>query len=739
MDKSFLKNSGKDNSSESRILQFLESQFGNSFDGVTKRYLFEKNKNNNSVYQLVERGNLIDATTKVKEIYKSQGLDQTKVPTPQEIVEAIKMAIDIENEPGQAPKEEEPAVDPVESEESEKVNNFDEEKYENIINETYHKLSDPEKYKDTIEKDLVEYIKASLAIELGSDDTEVVNIEDTIDAYGELLNNVNPDTLPTAVWLLPRIKTKVGEKLEKIREKIQKARKENDSSGVIENTIDEINYYESINSAIEVLENSLNPKDEEIEEIDTSVTKVDIELTDTKNPGVVDSAAEEKLTDAEITPHEKLEDYFFKKGVSQIIVHGVEIENKIKDGEHGLVPKMDLDVDSALMVLDEIGVKYKSGAKCTWIHPEAKLVEPSKGQAYFEYNGEKTFLTKGTVIFDVGKSNGFKPLPGDVFMFDHHGEAGSEPTSTTQILIENLEQLNQYKDGKKEFPIFLKSYAELVTKIDNLSMDRDMDIDEFKNNYANTMYALAPLVYGKNRRMLMDIYKKYPNISMDAFTDRENEYIVGVREYTSTDDHRSGFKDIKIYSEIPENNNLDYVYENFTIKDLVENQQHALDLSIKEINFHTQKMFRDGLKIDSEILGRTVFIDQEKYDYSDSNGKIRKFNDYSGNTFGALTAYNMGYDSMIILNRDRGNHIFVSSKNPNGLRQFAKNLKIYYSNAIIVRDSMLILRDKEIKTENPENVRNAIIDSAQIDGFNPGDYLEEVDRFIKQSKKSKSK
>jgi len=608
---------------------------------------------------------------------------------------------------------------------------------EGIINSKYESLSNPEKSPNTLEDDFIAYAKANYELNNPGEDNHV---DDLIDAYYEILVEYkSPDTLPALVELLPKAKNLVEfniVKYKKEKENLTKGKKVENSEEQIDLYIE---YYETAREEIDLFEQSLQNDGQEniniVDEnfVDPGTEAQDFEIQPSSSGKNKEEEVNSKIEKKELTPHEKFEDYLFKKGIKQIIVHGQDYQDK--NGNTKLVSKMDFDIDSALQVLDEVGVKFANGAKCTWVHPQSRMEREKNGRAYFMIDGEKMYLPKGTMIIDTGGTNGFNVEDGDIFTLDHHGDSSSEETSATKILVENLKQLPRYINGDSTYSEFLNNYAELVTKIDNLSMNTDMEFEDFKKNYANTMYALEPLVYYKNKKMLMDIFRKYPNISLDGFTEEEKKYVVGVKEFTGPEDKRTGFQGIKIYSAIPENSNENYWYDEFTIGDLVENQQNEARESVREINYHAQKMFRDGLTVDSKIMGRTIFIDVENWEYKDKRtGKLKKIKDYTDNSFGAFTAYSMYYDTMIILNRGKGNQIFISSKNKEGLKKFSENLSLYYDNGIIVRDSMYILRDPKMKNENVNNVREAIIDSAGLNGFKEEELSKEIQELLAKAR-----
>lgn len=640
---------------------------------------------------------------------------------------------------------------------------------EEIINSKNESLSDPEKSPDTLEDDFIAYAKATYELDNPEDNNYV---DDLIDAYYEILTEYKgPDTLPALVKLLPKVKVGIVDKIKKFKKEKESLKKGKNVSNSIEQIDMYIEYYESAKEEIDFFEQSLQNNDEESDKdiVDANFMGPDIQSQDfeipqdtteeakdeeiDKNNLNSNGVAEEdkknedeevvtpKVEKKELTPHEKFEDYLFKKGIKQIIVHGQDYQDK--NGNTKLVSKMDFDIDSALQVLDEVGVQFTTDAKCTWVHPQSRMEREKNGRAYFMIDGEKMYLPKGTMIIDVGGTNGFNIEDGDIFTLDHHSDSSDNETSSTKILVENLKELPRYINGDSTFPEFLDNYTELVTKIDNLSMDTNMEFEDFKKNYANTMYALEPFVYYKNKRMLMDIFRKYPNINLNGFTEEEKKYVVGVKEFTKQEDKGFTSKKVNLYSEIPkikktpEDPNEEFKYEEFTIGDLVENQQNAVENSIKDINYHTQKMFRDGLTVDSKIMGRTIFVDVENWEYVDKRtGKIKEFKDYTNN-FGAVTAYNMYYDTMIILNRKEGNRIFISSKNKEGLQQFSENLSLYYDNGIIVRDSMYILRDPKMKNEDVNNVREAIIDSAGLNGFKEDELSKEIQELLVKARSIK--
>lgn len=729
------------------IVSFLYETLFSHYSSGALRFITEDTKGGKSVLQLIEKDNLKDAQDKIDQIYKAYNIDE-KTFSKDQLIDTIKTVIDLYKEnPANSldslestvlPKEE--VEDPIENTETEQPV-FNEKEMEEIVNNLYEKISKPELNQHTLSQDFISYARASLALDLETNDQSKIGINDLIDAYNEVLKDQNNlDLRKTLVWLLPQIEEELKLRRLVLNEEILKIRKDDSLSGNFDDLMDSIAQCDELENNIVSFKETLDPilVEDEKDTIYTTTVYVTSSL-----PASIDSKTsivtkeDTKEDTLEKTPQEKFEDLIFKKGINKIVIHGGMIESKKPENGWLLTPRVDFDADSAIMILDELGVKYNKGATSTWVHPEAKLKEDKKGNHYFEYKDEKIYLEDGTVVFDVGKSNGLKMLKDTVFVLDHHGDGSNEITSTTKILVESVEGFKKYQDKKENFPEYLKNYAELVTLVDNLSMDTDMGREEFEKKYALTMPALVPLLYYKNPKMLLDIFKKYPDISINGFSKKELKYPVGVREYTSVDDNRNGFSGINIYSEIPKNYNPKYVYEEFTIGDLVQNQQKVVENSIKEIDYHIQKMFKDGLKTNSPITGKTVFINQESFKYIDYKGAVKKYNTYIGNSFGASTVYNMGYDTMIILNKDKGNQIFVSSKNHQGLKKFADNFKIYYDNAVTVRDSMFILRDINLKNENSEYLRNAIVDSAKIDGFDIGDFNKTIDDLIKEIKENK--
>ncbi len=718
------------------VISFLYETLGSNYTAGVLRFILDDTKGANSVLQLIEKGKLEEANNKIDKIYEAYSVDNKNF-SKEDLIETIQTAIELYKEDSES----ESNLKNVSQSEIEKKD-FNETEYENIFNDLYVKLSDPESYKNSIEKDFISYAQAYKALETKEGDKEKLGVNNIIDAYNEILiNQNNPDTRASLVWFLPKVEKEIGIYQIKLNEEIIKIRTGEKQDKTFDELMSEIEKYQDIKNRVIDFKNTLETITVE-DEKDTvytttvySTSSLPVSI-DPKNPVEI---KEEDSTEAiiEKTPQEKFEDLIFKKGIITIIIHGEMIESKKTDNAWFLKPKLDFDADSAIMILDELGAKYNKGYNYTWVHPEARLKEDKSGNFYFEYNNEKIYLTDGTVVFDVGKANGLKMLKDGVFVLDHHGDANNDTTSTTQILVETAQDFKKYKDKKEKFPEYLKNYAELTTMVDNLSMDTDMGRENFIKNYANTMPALVPLLYYKNPKILLDFFKKYPNVSLDGFSKKELKYTVGVREYTSLSDNRTGFMGINIYSEIPEKHNPNYIYEEFTIGDIVENQKKVVENSVKEIDYHIQKMMSDGLKTTSPFLGKTVFIDQKVFKYIDKNDNIKEYRTYMGNSFGASTVYNLGYDSMVLLNRDKGNQIFVSSKNKEGLKKFADNLKVYYDNAVIVRESMFILRDKNLKNVNPEYIRNAIIDSAQIDGFDIGDFNKTVDDLINEIRENK--
>ena len=110
--------------------------------------------------------------------------------------------------------------------------------------------------------------------------------------------------------------------------------------------------------------------------------------------------------------------YFYKEGVSQIIIHGVEVGDE-EDGEKEthLKHKLDFDVSSAMKIMELGGVKFKEGSKTSWINPKEKLQYDEDGKPYFNSNDKeetRLYLEPGTVVLDVAGTYGVSVMKGDI-------------------------------------------------------------------------------------------------------------------------------------------------------------------------------------------------------------------------------------------------------------------------------------------------------------------------------------
>lgn len=462
----------------------------------------------------------------------------------------------------------------------------------------------------------------------------------------------------------------------------------------------------------------LNKRKAKLErDFENEKSHISIPVSDKKIDSSLNEAEDETIIETEdsSTPEQVFENLLFKDGIAEVIIHGTNIQKgqPLEDG--ALLPKLDFDNESAIQILDEVGVKYKKGAKYTWINPEIPIQTNESGRSYYMQDGKKVFLRSGTVVIDVGKGNGFVSLGNKTFMLDHHHKDTKDVTSATEILVNALSKTKKFEKG---LPEWLKGFTELVTKIDNLSMDIPEDVDEFLKKYPKTLYAMVPLLRYKNRSILIDLFKKYPNLSLENLTEEELDYQVGYRVLTSVNDHRQGFQGINIVSQIPKDAPLDYVYEPCTLRNIAENQKKFLQKSIESMNYQVQKMYSVSNVFDrSPILGKTIFIDDG--------------GDYD-NKFGAAVAYGMGYETMIIHNK-KDNSIFVSSKNKAGLKKFAESMEIYTDNGVVVRDSMFVLRNPSFGKDNVQYIKNAIINSAELEDFSLDKIIEEADKMLKAS------
>lgn len=489
--------------------------------------------------------------------------------------------------------------------------------------------------------------------------------------------------------------------------------------------------------------------DQEMEELDKENTffvsgdpQIQVYLDELK--------AREELHQQELNKKELIDKYFFREGVSQVIIHGVKkpyLNKETGEEETNLAQKIDLDVWSAMETMHLGGVRFKEDSKTSWIDPKEKLQYDEDGKPFFNQDGEKLYLEPGTVVIDVANTYGVNVVSGDIIQIDHHTPDKKDITSTTKQMFDFLKQNPTFVENFKENTEtdnleWFENYVDFVTKVDNL--DYDVNPSNW-NNYNNTMYAVQKRFNSFNREVILDLFKNHPDIHFGNFTKEELDYVIAVGDKGQDIDKKTNTKKISLKNLQPlrfkgeyvqpeffENHYLGLYNEKNLIKlcDLVEFQKSAVYFANKKIKENEAVMYLNGLNTKSPVLGKIII------DEIDSFSKDR-------NPFGAVSAYGNGYDSYLILNLngDQKNEIFVSTKKDpnefaNRLRQsFEKELgdKNPEELVVVVRDSMIVVRDEVLKTMDTGKIRDIISRDLEIDGHSKEKVMEEIKKKIETS------
>lgn len=457
---------------------------------------------------------------------------------------------------------------------------------------------------------------------------------------------------------------------------------------------------------------------------------------------------------------ELLNKFLYKDGISQVVIHGADIPYANEKGEEEFftVSKMDLDAYSALKILEMGGVKFKDSVLHTWINPKEKIQYDENGKPYynitskepqFHNNGkikqdksgktiletkqDRFYLPSGTLIVDMGGIFGFKMIPDGVSIFDHHGENNKKTTSATRemfdVLSGDLEFVKRFKENTNTKDLkWVNNYIDFVTKVDNL--DYKITPENWKN-FNNTMYGIQKFFSKENQEIIIDLFKNYPDISLDGFTAEELEYIIalGDKGYVTND---NGYKNISLKNLKPlefdgVKKSPDFFENNprgtfdkkiIRVKDLVEFQKRLFKYSDKAILRAEVEMHDKNLNKESPILGK-VLIDEVDVG-------LKKYQEI--NPVGAVSAYGHGYDSYVILNLNgkQKNEIFVSAKK--GAKEFAERLKKEFAEILgdkykkdlvqVQRDKMVIIRGPELRSLETNKIREIIIEVLGVKNSN---------------------
>lgn len=441
-----------------------------------------------------------------------------------------------------------------------------------------------------------------------------------------------------------------------------------------------------------------------------------------------------KINEIEGPFQESLDKYFYKEGIPEIIIHGVEIpvvNEETNEESTYLKQKADFDVFSALHIFDLAGIKYKEGSKTTWIHPSEKLQYNKNEKPYFMIDGIPKYLKKGTVVIDVAGTYGAKIAKGDILQFDHHGDdsKGQDTTSATNEIYESLKDNENFQKNIKENTNtedlkWLENYVNFVTKVDNL--DYDVNPENWEN-YHNTLYAVQKYFNSSNQGVILDLYRNYGDVSLEGFSADEMDYIIATGDityrYNDKKKEKPIFKNIKPLVYDGKNQDVDdlesdlfYKERLIRLKDVAQLQKISVLNTNEAIDESRIEMFLNNFNENSPVLGKTLI---EEVDRQDKTKKVNKFT--------AVGAYGNGYDSYIILNTggDQKNEVFVSSKKDTNLfvenikEEFKKELGNKYSEKLVqpVRDSMVVMRDPALKKLETDKIREIIAKALKIDGY----------------------
>jgi len=450
--------------------------------------------------------------------------------------------------------------------------------------------------------------------------------------------------------------------------------------------------------------------------------------------------------------------YFYKEGVSQIIIHGVEVGDEEDDEKNShLKHKLDFDVSSAMKIMELGGVKFKEGAKTSWINPKEKLQYDEDGKPYFnssttepvvykigkhkgefvkDKNGNQKFETKysklylepGTVVLDVGGTYGVNVEKGDIIQFDHHGETNEYTTSTTKEIFGVLKNMPEFRKSvmentKTENLKWLENYVDFVTRVDNL--DYEVNPQNWDNHH-NTLYAVQRYFNSPKspQEIIMDLFKNYGNVNFNGFTQKELDYVmaVGDKFYYENDTRkeRPQFKNIrplqyKGKTEKPEFFEDDLFYQErlLRVRDFADLQKRAVNNTNIAIEYNQVEMYEKNLPEYSEKFGK-VLIDEK-----DTNQKDVR------NAFNAVGAYGNGYETYVIfnVNGNQKNSIFVSTKKD--ASEFVDKMRVLlkaelgdsYNDGMVVpvRNSMVIIRDQALKTLDTDRVRAIMVEALELE------------------------
>ncbi len=470
----------------------------------------------------------------------------------------------------------------------------------------------------------------------------------------------------------------------------------------------------------------------------------------------------------ELNRQEIIESYFFEKGVPQVIIHGAEearVNQETGEEDMYLNAKIDLDVWSALKFMELGGVKFAKGAKTSWINPKWELKRDEDGKPYYETQeqhiskdskGEikrdsagkqklktkpaRLYLKPGTVILDVGNTFGVNIVDGDVIHIDHHGEINKRVTSTTNELLGILRKsptfLSNFEKntGDKDME-WIENYTKFVTKVDNL----DYIVNpETWPRYNNTLYAGQKYFNSHNREVVLDLFQNHPDIHFENFTREELNYVIatGDKGYVNGKISLKNLAPLRIEGEpVDPEYFIDHplaLYDKnlITLGDLVELQKKTVTLSNKMIEDNETVMHQNNFSTLSPVLGKTII------DEIDAKRGRR-------NPLGAVSAYGNGYDTYVILNLNgkQKNEIFVSTKED--ANEFADNMRELFKKelgdrytdelVIVVRDSMVVVRDKVLKDMDTDGIRAIIARALQIDGRTPENRRKDILQMVQNS------
>ncbi|MFH0755068.1 MAG: hypothetical protein V1910_00155 [bacterium] len=288
-----------------------------------------------------------------------------------------------------------------------------------------------------------------------------------------------------------------------------------------------------------------------------------------------------------------------------IVVHGETFTDE--KGKELVREKLDLDSESALLILELAGIKTK----------DAPLIFVKKGES-----------RPGCLHIDTGHKSGFViEKDGSVF-FDHHDKEKNSKNTYTSAVAEVYEKMLKLKKINKE--LWINKLVHFVNQIDNADYPESMIQNEtfFKKRWPESLYGL------------------YKALSFEAIIEcivkctRENRSLENL--FTDKEFNEDSLK--------AKNNKM------VKISKLCENLQELVYDSIDGIETAEKEMKKNKIKTKTEELG-SILLNIVK-EGIDRKGKERQINKIPTG-FPAVLA--LGFDTYIIWS-EKDNNFFLTSK-----------------------------------------------------------------------------